>query len=69
MYLPWYPCVDCARAIVQCRLSELIALEPDWDDAQWSEHFQITRQLFSETDLKLRFLKPEVLVNTEDEEF
>src|SRR5438093_7701851 len=38
MYLPWYPCVDCARAIVQCRLAELIALEPNWDDRQWSEH-------------------------------
>jgi dCMP deaminase len=32
MYLPWYPCADCARAIIQSGISEIICIEPDWDD-------------------------------------
>jgi dCMP deaminase len=65
MYLPWYPCIDCARAIVQCRISELIAIEPDWNDPQWKDHFGVTRQLFSETELIVRFLDPKRLRDDE----
>ena len=56
MYIPWFPCVDCARAIVQCGIAELVAIEPNWDDSQWAEHFIVTRELFAETGLKLRFV-------------
>jgi dCMP deaminase len=65
MYLPWYPCVDCARAIVQCRIAELIALEPNWNDPQWSDHFRTTRELLAETKLLLRFLDPKSLAAAE----
>src|SRR5437868_3747766 len=29
IYVPWFPCMDCARAIVQVGLQELIAIRPD----------------------------------------
>src|SRR5437660_184888 len=32
MYLPWFPCVDCARAIVQAGIAELVSLAPDFSD-------------------------------------
>src|SRR5262245_49631273 len=35
MYVPWFPCMDCARAIVQSGLSVLVAYRPDLDDPQW----------------------------------
>ena len=39
-YLPWYPCMDCARALVQAGIVELIAVEPDLADPKWGEDFK-----------------------------
>ena len=58
MYLPWFPCVDCARAIVQAGLDEVVAFEPDWKDARWGEQFSIARQIFLESGVGVRFLLP-----------
>ncbi|MBV9759705.1 MAG: hypothetical protein JO340_03985 [Acidobacteriaceae bacterium] len=60
MYLPWFPCVDCARAIVQCGIAELVAFEPDWEHATWGEHFRIAKDLFTEqARLSVRLVDPE----------
>src|SRR5690242_7044614 len=29
MYLPWFPCMDCARALIQSGIAELVAFEPN----------------------------------------
>jgi dCMP deaminase len=59
IYVPWFPCVDCARAIVQCGLVELVAFAPDWNHLQWGEHFRIARDLFKEQrGLTVRLLEP-----------
>jgi dCMP deaminase len=56
MYVNWYPCCDCAKIIVQAGFSEVVCLEPDWDDANWAEHFKIARELFAEAGVKVRFV-------------
>lgn len=56
MYVPWYPCIDCARAIVQVGIGELVALEPDWDEPQWGEGFKVARQMFAEAGVDVRYL-------------
>ena len=61
IFVPWYPCVDCARAIIQCGLTELVAIEPDWQDAQWGEHFRVARQMFKECGLRVRLLESDIL--------
>lgn len=48
MYLPWFPCMDCARAIVQAGIERLVAFEPDLGDAQWGEHFRAALELLRE---------------------
>ena len=55
MYVPWFPCIDCARAIVQSGISELIAIKPDLDDPRWGDNFRITLELFKEVGLKTRW--------------
>lgn len=55
MYLPWFPCVDCARAIVQAGLVELVAVEPDLLHAQWGEQFKLALDLLNESGVKLRW--------------
>ena len=56
MYVPWYPCIDCARAIVQAGIVEFIGVEPDWGDPQWSQGFHIAREMFREAGIAVRFV-------------
>jgi dCMP deaminase len=54
MYLPWFPCVDCARAIVQTGIKMLVAAIPDWNHQQWGLHFKVAKELFDEVGTELR---------------
>jgi dCMP deaminase len=49
MYLPWFPCMDCARAIVQSGIARLVALRPDSEDPDWGEQFRAALELLRET--------------------
>jgi dCMP deaminase len=57
MYLPWYPCADCARAIIQSGIKEVIAIEPDWFDSVWADDFSVVRSMFKEAKVSVRFLE------------
>jgi dCMP deaminase len=61
MYLAWFPCMDCARAIVQVGIRRLVAFRPDITDAQWGEHFVAALQLFEEADTLVEFIEPSAL--------
>lgn len=54
MYLPWYPCMDCARAIVQSGISELICAPPDSNDPQWAQDFGEVPFLLEEAGVIVR---------------
>jgi dCMP deaminase len=56
MYLPWFPCVDCARAIVQCGIAELIAIEPDVNHERWGADFSNSIELLKEAGITVRYL-------------
>ena len=64
IYLPWFPCMDCARAIVQSGIMEIVAIEPSTDDEEtlsrhrgkdWSDHFRAAKQLFGESGVRIRW--------------
>ena len=55
-YVPWFPCVDCTRAIIQSGISRIVALEPDFDNDTWGEDFKISVQMISEAGLVLDYL-------------
>jgi dCMP deaminase len=57
MYIPWFPCMDCARAIVQVGIKELVAIKPDLVDEQWGEAFQTALELFAETGVRVRYFE------------
>lgn len=56
MYLPWFPCVDCARAIVQAGLLEVVSRQPDFSDARWGEDFKVAVELLKEAGVGVRFI-------------
>lgn len=55
MYLPWFPCMDCARAIVQAGIVELIAIQPDLGHPTWGEDFRYAIELFKEAGLAVKW--------------
>lgn len=56
MYLTWYPCADCARAIIQADIKRLICREPHWDDPLWADDFTIVREMLAEAKVVVRFV-------------
>lgn len=56
MYLTWFPCIDCARAIVQAGIVRLVAFEPDRHDPKWGQDFDMSLKLFKEVNLSLSLL-------------
>jgi dCMP deaminase len=55
-YLPWFPCMDCARALVQSGIVELVAVQPDLNDPRWGEDFKRVGTLMSEAGVAVRFV-------------
>lgn len=53
MYLPWYPCADCARAIVQADIAELVCVEPDWNEERYG--FRDAEAILKEGGVKVRY--------------
>lgn len=59
IYITAKPCMDCARAIVQCGIKEVIIDEEEIleKSGEWDEHFKRVTMLFKETGVKLRYFK------------
>ena len=49
-----FPCMDCARAIVQAGIVRVVVRQPTAEfEARWSEHFERTTRLFKECGVGL----------------
>lgn len=55
MYLPWFPCVPCARAIVQAGVAVLVAARPDPADPTWGNDFAVATEMLTEAGVGLRY--------------
>lgn len=55
LYMPWYPCAECAQMIVQAGVGEMVVIEPDWDDLQWESNFIRSKQMLKEAEILVRF--------------
>ena len=66
--MPWAPCADCARGIIQCGLSEVIIHKNGQDfydlhtDGKWIEQHKRTYEMFEEAGVKVRFVDCDVVV-------
>lgn len=57
IYLPWYPCAECARMIVQAGIAKMYCVEPDWNDPQYAADFRATDVMLLEAGVE-RFWVP-----------
>lgn len=54
MYVNWFPCMDCARAIVQSGVVEVVTRVPDMTDSHWGEDYKQASILFEEVGIRVR---------------
>jgi dCMP deaminase len=60
-----YPCMDCARAIVQSGIEEVVTVSPPQDFLdRWGAHVDKSAELFGECGVKIRVLSPDFVVET-----
>lgn len=51
-----FPCIDCARAIVQSGIAELVTYPPPLEDPVWGPSFPRSRTILEEGGVRLTFL-------------
>ena len=56
LYVPWFPCVDCAKAIIQSGIGQVVAYEPDFAEPKWGIEFQVVQEMFAEAGITVRYI-------------
>lgn len=57
LYCEWPPCTDCARAIIQCGISEVVVRSKEVPD-RWKEDIAISFEMLAEAGVRLREAMP-----------
>jgi dCMP deaminase len=55
IYVPWFPCADCARAIVQSGITSMVSYPPDFSDPSWGDDFRMVAEMLNEAGVEMRF--------------
>jgi len=60
LYVPWFPCTDCARGIVQSGIAAVVTVNPwsyrrDFMD-RWAEDFNISYSILFEANVTVRYV-------------
>lgn len=61
IYVTGIPCADCARAIIQAGIKEVIVEAREEFGKEWDESCQVTLQMFKEANVKLREMKEDII--------
>jgi dCMP deaminase len=59
IYLPWFPCMDCARAIVQSGIKGMVSYKPDLEDPKFGADFKAATEMFNEVGMEVRHAEGE----------
>ena len=68
IYVPWSPCADCARSIIQTGSAEVIVHQNGEDfynkntNGKWLDANERTRRMFMEAGVKMRYLTCDIVV-------
>jgi len=55
MYCNWYPCTDCARAIIQSGIIRLVTSAPD-AESRWYDKMLLAETMFNEAEVELTYI-------------
>lgn len=55
-YIPWFPCVDCARGIIQAGVKTIVAIQPVVGERpDWDASFAVAREMLREARVGIRW--------------
>lgn len=60
-YVPWFPCVECARAIAQSGITTVVTNNPSGYGSsfmvRWGQDFAISCDVLNETNVAIRYIE------------
>jgi dCMP deaminase len=57
MYITWYPCSSCARAMVNAGVHRMVSSKrPDFGDPKWGKEFVASSQILAEGGITTEFI-------------
>lgn len=68
LYVPWTPCTDCARAIIQTGITEVVIHQNGQDfydlhtNGKWKESYKKTQAMFLEAGVRAKYVDCEIVV-------
>jgi dCMP deaminase len=57
LYTNWFPCADCARAIIQVGIKKVYGTKPDFNDPKWGADFKVVVGMLAEAGVEVIYLK------------
>jgi dCMP deaminase len=57
LYTTLFPCVDCARAVIQSGIATVITPKPDFDDPKWGADFLVAELLLTESGVTIQYIE------------
>jgi dCMP deaminase len=55
IYVNYFPCVECSRAIIQSGITDLFAPKPDFTHQQWGESWKTALEMLTECGVKVTY--------------
>jgi len=53
IYCTFFPCNECAKAIINSGIKKLISYEPDFLHSRWGESFRISHEMLEECGIEI----------------
>ena len=57
MFLQWFPCVECAKAIIQSGIVRVVCTKPNFEDERWGESFKISFDMLKECNIEITYIE------------
>lgn len=61
LYVPWFPCSDCARGVVQVGIASVVTVCPSTYDAdfaaRWADDFTISYEILTEAGVDIQYVE------------
>lgn len=55
MYVTYFPCHECTRAIIQAGIKKLVSPEPDLDHHKWGESWRTAHEMLTEAGVEIEY--------------